>query len=259
VTLVGAGPGDPDLLTLKALRLLQSADVILHDHLVTDAILAYAAPNATLVCVGKIGHGPSCRQSEINALMIALAHAGCCVVRLKSGDPMIFGRAGEEMAALVSAGVAIEVVPGISAAQAAAASLKVSLTHRDHAHKLQIITGHTRNGSLPEDIDWKAAADPKTTTAIYMGKRTADALVARLILHGLPPSCPAAAVFDASRPGECALLTSVEALPQLLAQHASTAPCIILIGEVLATSPYIKACEKGASNQSKRPIDCVSS
>src|SRR5262247_4046448 len=152
VMLVGAGPGDPELLTLRAVRALQSADIILIDDLVAPDILDFARREAKKMLVGKTGHGPSCRQEEINALMVTLARAGKRVVRLKGGDPMIFGRATEEIAACRGAGIPVEVVPGISAAQGAASRLGVSLTHRERARRLQYITAHATNGCLPPDI-----------------------------------------------------------------------------------------------------------
>src|SRR5215475_15499208 len=163
VTLVGGGPGDPELLTLRAVRALQEADVILIDHLVAPAILDFARREAKKMTVGKIGYGPSCRQDEINALMVTFARAGKRVVRLKGGDPMIFGRAGEEIAACQAAGIPVEVVPGISAAQGAASRLAVSLTHRREARRLQYVTGHAEDGRLPTDFDWQSLADPTAT------------------------------------------------------------------------------------------------
>ena len=168
VTLVGAGPGNPELLTLKAVRALRSADVILFDDLVAPEILDFARREAKRMLVGKTGYRPSCKQDDINALMVALAKAGKRVVRLKSGDPMIFGRAGEEIEALERAGIPFEIVPGITAAQGAAASLKVSLTQRGRARRVQFITGHAHDGRLPEDLDLAALADPQRTTAVYM-------------------------------------------------------------------------------------------
>src|SRR6187455_2584675 len=179
VVLVGAGPGDPELLTLRAVRALQSADVILIDDLVSPQVLDFARREARKMMVGKTGHGPACKQSEINDLMIRLAKSGKRVVRLKGGDPMIFGRAGEEIAACRAANIPVEVVPGISAAQGAASRLGVSLTHRAQARRLQYVTGHDRNGMLPGDIDWRALADPGATTIVYMPKKTLRALSAR--------------------------------------------------------------------------------
>ena len=186
VTLVGAGPGDPELLTLRAVRALQSADVILIDDLVAPGILDFARREAKKMLVGKTGFAPSCRQEEINALMISLAQAGKRVVRLKGGDPMIFGRAGEEIAACRAAGIAVEVVPGISAAQGAASRLLVSLTRRKLARRLQYVTGHSAGGHLNSDVDWSSIADPSTTTVVYMPAKTLGELVATAVAHGLP-------------------------------------------------------------------------
>jgi uroporphyrin-III C-methyltransferase/precorrin-2 dehydrogenase/sirohydrochlorin ferrochelatase len=162
VTLVGAGPGDPELLTLRAVRALQSADIILIDDLVAPEILDFARREAKKMMVGKTGFGPSCKQDDINALMVSLARAGKRVVRLKGGDPLIFGRAGEEIAACRAAGIAVEIVPGISAAQGAASRLGVSLTDRNTARRLQVVSGHASGGRLPDNIDWRAIADPAT-------------------------------------------------------------------------------------------------
>ncbi len=201
VTLVGAGPGDAELLTLKALRALQSADVILFDDLVSQEVLELARREAKRMLVGKRGQRESCAQGDINALMIKLAGQGKHVVRLKSGDPMIFGRAGEEIAALDRHGIAVEVVPGITAGLAAAAALGVSLTHRDHAQSVRFVTGHSRKGELPEDIDWKGLADPATTLVFYMGGRTGPAIAAKLMQGGLEGSTPVVVLTGVSRPG----------------------------------------------------------
>ena len=184
VTLVGAGPGDPELLTLRAVRALQSADVILFDDLVSPEILEFARREAKKMLVGKTGHGPSCKQDEINALMVGLAKAGRRVVRLKGGDPMIFGRAGEEIAACRKAGIAVEVVPGITAAQGAASRLGVSLTQREVARRVQYVTGHGADGALPTDIDWRSLADPAATSIVYMPVKTLGELAARAITAG---------------------------------------------------------------------------
>ena len=161
VVLVGAGPGDPELLTLRAVRALQSADVILIDDLVSPQVLDFARREAKKMMVGKTGHGPACKQSEINELMIKLAKSGKRVVRLKGGDPMIFGRAGEEIAACRAANIPVEVVPGIiGRAGRGVAPARCRSTHRAQARRLQYITGHDRDGRLPADIDWRALADP---------------------------------------------------------------------------------------------------
>ncbi len=181
VVLVGAGPGDPELLTLRAVRALQSADVILFDDLVATDILDFARREAKKMLVGKTGHKASCRQDDINALMISLAKAGRRVVRLKGGDPMMFGRADEEIAACRAAGIAVEVVPGITTAQGAASRLLVSLTRRGQARRVQYITGHGHDGKLPADIDWTSLADPAVTTVVYMPAKTLPELVATAV------------------------------------------------------------------------------
>ena len=165
-------------MTLRAVRALQSADVILFDDLVAADILDFARREAKKMLVGKTGHKASCRQDDINALMISLAKAGRRVVRLKGGDPMIFGRADEEIAACRAAGIAVEVVPGITTAQGAASRLLVSLTRRGEARRVQYITGHGRDGKLPADIDWLSLADPAVTTVVYMPTKTLPELVA---------------------------------------------------------------------------------
>lgn len=185
VTLVGAGPGDAELLTLKAVRALQAADIILFDNLVSSDVLELARREAKRMLVGKRGGRTSCKQEDINAMMISLAKAGKNVVRLKGGDPMIFGRAGEEIAQLREAGIPVDLVPGITSALAMASQLGVSLTHRDHAQSVRFVTGHARNGELPTEIDWKSIADPKTTTIFYMGGRTSAQISQKLISEGL--------------------------------------------------------------------------
>lgn len=212
VTLVGAGPGDAELLTLKAVRALQAADVILFDDLVSDDVLELARREAKRMVVGKRGQRPSCKQEEINGLMLKLAGQGKHVVRLKSGDPMIFGRAGEEIADLEAAGIAVDVVPGITAALGAAAALGVSLTHRDFARSVRFVTGHARTGELPEDLDWSGLADPKTTLMIYMGGRTAPKLAQKLIDHGLSSAMSVCILSNVSRPDQSIQRTNLDEL-----------------------------------------------
>ena len=190
VTLVGAGPGDAELLTLKAVRALQAADVILFDDLVSGDVLELARREAKRMLVGKRGGRDSCCQEDINDTMVNLARAGKHVVRLKGGDPMIFGRAGEEIARLEAEGIPVSVVPGITSALAMAAEFDVSLTHRDHARSVRFVTGHSRHGELPDDLDWAGIADARTTTVFYMGGRTAGEIAARLTANGMDPSIP---------------------------------------------------------------------
>jgi uroporphyrin-III C-methyltransferase/precorrin-2 dehydrogenase/sirohydrochlorin ferrochelatase len=228
--LVGAGPGDPELLTLRAVRALQSADVILFDDLVSRGVLDFARREARKLLVGKTGFGPSCKQEDINALMVSLAKQGKRVVRLKGGDPLIFGRAGEELDACAANGIKAEIVPGISAAQGAAASLGLSLTDRKHSRRLQYITGHAQNGRLPSDIDWRALADPVTTTAIYMPVRTLETLVATALDNGLDPATPAAAIARATRPDQQVVHSAIAELPARLAEARLPGPVLVMLG-----------------------------
>ncbi len=213
VTFVGAGPGDAELLTLKAVRALQAADVILFDDLVSDEVLELARREARRILVGKRAGRPSCKQQEINGMMVDLAKAGRRVVRLKSVDPMIFGRAGEEIAELEAHGIGYDVVPGITAGLALAALLGVSLTHRYKARSVRFITGHSKHGGLPGDIDWKAVADPMTSTIFYMGGRTASAIAAALMAEGLPPQTPVVVGAEIGRAAENRLHCDLAGVP----------------------------------------------
>jgi uroporphyrin-III C-methyltransferase/precorrin-2 dehydrogenase/sirohydrochlorin ferrochelatase len=234
VIIVGAGPGDPELLTLRAVRALQSADVILFDDLVAPAVLDFARREAKKMLVGKTGYAPSCQQDDINRLMVGLAKAGRRVVRLKGGDPLIFGRAGEEISACRAAGIAVEVVPGITAAQGAASRLSASLTHRHAAQRVQLVTGHGKDGALPEALDVRSLADPNVTTAIYMPAKTLAALSARAIAEGLDPNTPAVAVARATRPDETVIQGTIADIAERLAAAAPGGPLLILIGRVFA-------------------------
>ena len=249
VALVGAGPGDPELLTLKAVRVLQSADVVLYDDLVAPAVLDVARREARKMLVGKTGYKPSCKQDDINALMVGLAKQGKRVVRLKGGDPMVFGRAGEEIAAARKAGLPVEVVPGITAAQGAASRLATSLTHRDHARRLQFITAHARDGKLPRDLDWTALADPAATTVVYMPQRTWSELAAKAMAAGLDPATPAIAIFSATRPQERQVPATVGTLEDALAQaveDGASGPCLILFGHALGEASAFGAISDAA-------------
>jgi len=245
VTLVGAGPGDPGLLTLKALRALQAADVILFDELVSPEILEFSRREARKIAVGKKGYAPSCKQDDINALMVALAQSGKDVVRLKGGDPLIFGRGGEEIAICRAAGIPVAVVPGVSAAQAAASRLGISLTDRRHARRLQYVTGHGESGSLPADIDWNGLADPAATTAVYMPKRTLGELAAAALAHGLDPATPAAAVVAATRPEEAIIAGTSADIGARLDAAAPAEPVVVLIGRTLDESAVYREAVQG--------------
>lgn len=245
VTLVGAGPGDPELLTLRAVRALQSADVILFDDLVSRDVLDFARREARKMLVGKTGFGPSCKQDDINALMVGLAKQGKRIVRLKGGDPLIFGRAGEEIEACAAANIPVEVVPGITAAQGAAAKLGLPLTDRKHARRLQYVTGHAHNGKLPDDIDWKSLADPTVTTAIYMPTRTLAVLVARAIDEGLDPRMPALAIARATRPDQQVVASPIGELAARIGQAALSGPVLVMLGRVIGEG----ACVQNAAPQ----------
>ena len=232
VTFVGAGPGDAELLTLKAVRALQAADAILFDDLVSDEVLELARREARRILVGKRAGRPSCKQDEINNMMVDLARAGRRIVRLKSGDPMIFGRAGEEMEALRRAGIGYDVVPGITAAVAMAASLGVSLTHRDHARSVRFVTGHSKDGGLPKDVDWRAIADRSATTIFYMGGRTAASISSALVAQGMPRETPVAIAADVGRAGEARRFTDLAGLRGAIDRLGGNKAVLIGVGTV---------------------------
>jgi uroporphyrin-III C-methyltransferase/precorrin-2 dehydrogenase/sirohydrochlorin ferrochelatase len=236
VLLVGAGPGDPELLTLKAVRVLQSADVVLFDDLVSPAILDMARREAVRITVGKRGHKPSCGQDEISGLLVKLAREGKKVVRLKGGDPTIFGRANEETAALRNAGIPFEIVPGVTAASGAAAAAGASLTERDVARRVQFITAHTKEGRLPEDMDWPALADARATTAVYMGVKTLPLLIERLMAEGMAPATPALLIEWATRAEQRILAAPLADLPAKVAVSALSGPSLVLIGAAIGHS-----------------------
>jgi uroporphyrin-III C-methyltransferase/precorrin-2 dehydrogenase/sirohydrochlorin ferrochelatase len=229
VTLVGAGPGDPELLTLKGLRALQDADVILHDRLVAAGVLDLARRDATRICVGKAAGELSTSQETIHRLLIEHARAGKRVVRLKGGDPFVFGRGGEELQALSAAGIRYSVIPGITAAAGVAAYTGIPLTHRDHAHTVSFATGHAdRNGIEP---DWRALAASGQTAVFYMGLARLPVIIERLLAHGAPPSRPAAVVAQ----GTCASQRVVTAsLSQLAAACTDLeSPALLVVGDVV--------------------------
>lgn len=236
VTLVGAGPGDPELLTLKAVRALQSAEIILYDDLVSREVLDFARREAKTMLVGKTGHGPSCKQDDINRLMVSLARDGKRVVRLKSGDPMIFGRATEEINACREANIEMDVIPGITTAQGVASRLRRSLTHRAIARRVQFLTGHDNKGQLPQTLDWSAIADKNATSVVYMPARTIAALMAEARSHGLPATTSAVAVYNATRADERVIEGTVATLPSLMTDCDANGPVIVLFGEAMANN-----------------------
>jgi uroporphyrin-III C-methyltransferase len=244
VWLVGAGPGDPELLTVKALRLLQAAEVVVHDRLTPQPILDLASPAARLIDVGKRKSRHTLPQEDINQLLVALAREGLDVVRLKGGDPFMFGRGGEELQALRAAGIETQVVPGVTAALAAAADLGAPLTHRGLAQAVTFVTGHAASGEAP-DLDWSALARPNQTVAIYMGLSTAPVIAARLIAAGRPGSTPAAVIENASLPNERRLVTTLAALGEVV--KTLDGPALLLVGEVaaLADATYLRRAAPG--------------
>ena len=233
LTLVGAGPGDPELLTLKAVRALREADVILYDDLVSDAVLAFARREARKIHVGKRGGAPSCTQTAITDLAILLAKEGERVVRLKGGDPLIFGRADEELAAAHAAGVPVSIVCGISAAQGAAAALGLSLTRRGIARRVQFVTAHAQTGDLPASLDWQSLADPDASTCIYMGRRQLGDFLQRAMQHGLAANTPARLVINATRPNQHVIAAEASSLAQAAAL-APEGPAVVLLGRAFA-------------------------
>jgi uroporphyrin-III C-methyltransferase len=233
VYLIGAGPGDPELLTLKAVKALGRADVVLHDDLVSREVLAHARPGARVIPVGKRGGCKSTPQAFIERLMVAEARAGHVVARLKGGDPFIFGRGGEECAALHAAGIEYEVVNGITAGLAAATSLGIPLTHRAHCHGAILVTGHEREG---ERTDWRALVATGMPLVIYMGVARCEAIQEALIAGGMAPATPAAVVSKASQPDEQAVVTRLERLALDVRLHGLASPAILLIGEVAASA-----------------------
>jgi uroporphyrin-III C-methyltransferase/precorrin-2 dehydrogenase/sirohydrochlorin ferrochelatase len=231
VYLVGAGPGDADLLTLRAWRLLGRADVVVHDRLVGDEVLAMARPGAERIYVGKARARHCLPQEEINALLIRLAREGRCVVRLKGGDPLVFGRGGEEVEALAAAGVPFEIVPGVTAALACAADAGIPLTHRDEARAVTLATGHTKDGTV--DLDFAALARPGTTLAIYMGLHTLGAVLEGLARHGFDTTTPAALVENGGTRRRRVLTGTLPEIVRLAPGWSEGGPTLLLVGEVM--------------------------
>jgi uroporphyrin-III C-methyltransferase len=227
VLLVGAGPGDPELLTLKALRALKAADVVLHDELIGPEILALVPKSARVHSVGKRCGKKSVRQEDINALLVQFALLGLQVVRLKGGDPLIFGRAGEEIEALRRAGIEVEIVPGVTAALAAAAAAQIPLTHREKSSALVMVTGHHSDASLS---DWPASLSPQATIVVYMPGYDYERTAQRLVAAGLEKSTPCAVISQAASFGEQVVRTTLEALPRA---PQLVAPTLLVVGEVV--------------------------
>jgi uroporphyrin-III C-methyltransferase len=231
VHLVGAGPGDPELLTLRAVRLLSSCDVVVYDHLISPQILDYVRPDAERIYAGKERDHHTLPQGDINALLVRLARAGKHVVRLKGGDPFVFGRGGEELQELAGHGVDCEVVPGITAACGVASYAGIPLTHRDHAQACLFVTGHLKDGSA--DLDWPTLARPRQTVVIYMGLSGLAQICRRLVEHGAPADRPAAVVQQGTTAAQRVVTGTLADLAEVVEAAGLKSPCLTIVGEVV--------------------------
>lgn len=236
VAFVGSGPGDPELLTVKALHALEAADVVIHDRLVSDEILELVGPQTRLRNVGKEGFGPSVSQDAINLMIIQEALTGARVVRLKSGDPTVFGRLDEELDAVTSAGLSFTIVPGLTSASAAVASLGQSLTKRGRNKAVRFVTGHDMKGYA--DLDWRALATSGEVAAIYMGKRASRFIQGRLLMHGADPITPVTVVENASRSNERIVEATLATLPAAVAEADISGPALLMYGLAPRTAAY---------------------
>lgn len=233
VYIVGAGPGDPELLTVKARRLLDEADVIVYDRLVSDDILALIPQGTSRIFAGKVARDHHMPQFEINALLVRLACSGRVVVRLKGGDPFVFGRGGEEAEELAQHGIPFEIVPGVTSASGCSSYAGIPLTHRGLSHGLRFVTGHTQEGGAP-DLNWASLADPDTTLVVYMGRTNARMVSEQLIAHGLPADTPAAAIVNGTRHDQKTMVTTLDRLAERVDTLGKAAPTLLVIGRVVS-------------------------
>ncbi len=231
VYLVGAGPGDPELLTLRAVRLLQQTDVIVYDHLVSSAVLDFASPTAERIYAGKRRNEHTMRQEQINALLVKLAREGKQVVRLKGGDPFMFGRGGEELQALAAHGIAFEVIPGVTAAAGVSSYAGIPLTHRDYAQSCLFVTGHLKDGTA--DLDWPSLVRTNQTVVIYMGLGGLPEICRQMMAHGAAPHLPIAVVQDGTIATQKVVTGTLADMPERVAQAKLKSPCLTIIGEVV--------------------------
>lgn len=255
VFLVGAGPGDPDLLTLRAARLLEQADVVVYDNLVGAGVLALIGNRTERIYVGKERCRHSMAQADINALLVRLAREGRHVVRLKGGDPFIFGRGGEELQALAAEGVPFEVVPGVTAACGVAAYAGIPLTHRDFAQSCLFVTGHLKDGSC--DLDWSALARPRQTVVIYMGLTSLDPICKQLVAHGLRPDWPAAVVARGTLAAQRVVCATLATLPDAVSRAGLESPCLTIVGEVVTLRDELAWFVEQAAAAAPRPAQTV--
>ncbi|XP_043690853.1 S-adenosyl-L-methionine-dependent uroporphyrinogen III methyltransferase, chloroplastic-like [Telopea speciosissima] len=247
VFLIGTGPGDPELLTLKAFKVIKSADLLLYDRLVSNDLLNMVRPEARLLYVGKTAGYHSRTQEEIHELLLSFAEVGATVVRLKGGDPLVFGRGGEEMDFLQQQGIQVKVIPGITAASGIAAELGIPLTHRGVANSVRFLTGHSRKGGTDPLYVAEHAADPDSTLVIYMGLSTLPSLALKLMHHGLPPDTPAAAIERGTTPQQRVVFAELKDLIDEVTSANLVSPTLIIIGKVVALSPFWPQCSKEAA------------